>query len=183
MQASEYNKFNELLSNLSTISAALEAAEAEIKMVQLAAAQELLPKHAAAKISLGNIEAEVRKMSDKFYPELFPDEKKRTHATPFGSVQYRKSTTLEFEDEEKVVLKIARKCDEEEAYALRDKRAPMFTAEQLLRTKIEPNIEALEAFPDAVLGMFGVTRVAKDNFKVVPFQMKTDKPAKRKEVV
>ena len=50
-----------------------------------------------------------------------------------------------------------------------------------MRTSVAPNLEALESLPDAVLGLFGIRRVAKDNFKVVPFAMKTDKPAKKKE--
>ncbi len=180
MNASQYNKLNELLSQFSTLNAALEAAEAEIKTVQLAAASELLPKHAAAKISLANLENDLRVLSDAYYAELFPDAK-RTHTTPFGGLKYTKSFSLDFDDEEKVCLKIERACDEEQAYAARDRRAPLFAADQLLRTSVAPNLEALEALPDAVLGLFGIRRVAKDNFKVVPFAMKTDKPAKKKE--
>jgi hypothetical protein len=179
MTATEYNKLNELLSQFSTLTAALEAAEAEIKTVQLAAASELLPKHAAAKVNLANIEATIRKHCDGLYAELFPDDKKRSHKTPFGEVQYRKSSSLEFDDEEKVVLKIAKACDDEEAESDRDKRPPLFTADQVLRTKVEPNLEALEALSDGVLHLFGIRREHKDNFKIVPFAMKTDKPGKK----
>ena len=58
MTATEYNKLNDLLSQFSTLTAALEGSEAEIKTVQLAAAHVLLPKHAAAKVALANLKAE-----------------------------------------------------------------------------------------------------------------------------
>lgn len=180
MTATEYNKLNELLSQYSTLTAALELAEAEIKTVQLAAAQELLPKHAAAKVSLANLEATIHTLSDRLYAELFPDDK-RTHKTPFGDITYHKSTSLEFDDADDVALRIDRACDEEEAYAASEKRAPQFSADQLLRTKVAPNIEALEALPDAVLRIFGVRRAHNDNFKIKAFAMKTSKPAKKPE--
>lgn len=178
MTSKEYNHLNELLSQFSTLNAVLEAAESEIKIVQLAAAQELLPKHAAAKVSLANIESAVRTLTDSLYAELFPNEK-RSHKTPFGEVKYTKSTSLEFEDAEKVALKIHACCDAEAAYAARDKRAPLFSSDQLLRTRVEPNLEALEDLSDAQLYAFGIRREHKDNFKILPFAMKTDKPAKK----
>lgn len=176
MNATQYNRVNELLSEFSALTAAVEAAEAEIKTVQLAAAAELLPKHAAAKVRLANTEEVLRKLCDELYSELFPGEK-RSHKTPFGEVQYRKSTSLEFDSEEEIVLRIDAACDAEEAYALKEKRAPMFTAKQILRTRVEPNLEALEGVDDSVLHLFGIKRERKDNFKVVPFAMKTDKPS------
>jgi hypothetical protein len=180
MTSQQYNRLNELLSQFSTLSAALEAAEAEIKTAQLAAAAELLPKHAAAKVSLANLESTLRRLCEDLYAELFP-ENKREHKTPFGAVKWHKSSSLEFDDEEKVCLKIAKACDEEEAYSAKDQRAPLFTADQLLRTKVEPNLEALETLSDGILHLFGIRRERADNFKVVPFAMKTDKPAKKKE--
>lgn len=185
MTALEYSKLNDRLSQYSTLFAALEAAEAEIKTIQLAAAGELLPKHAEAKIKLANLEAELRVISDGFYAELFPENKKRTHQTPFGGIRYHKSTTLEFDDEEKSVLKIHRDCEEEEARAAHDRRPALFTSDQLLRTKVTLNLEALEALPDAQLAAWDIRREKKDNFKVLPFAMQTDsparKPAKKKE--
>ena len=178
MTATEYNKLNDLLSQFSTLTAALEGAEAEIKTVQLAAAQELLPKHAAAKVALANLESQIRKLSDTIYVELFPADK-RSHKTPFGEIAYTKSTTLDFDDPDEVSLRIDRAGDEEEAYAASEKRAPLFTAKQLLRVKVTPNIEALETLPDGILHLFGVRRVHTDNFKIKPFAMKTDKPAKK----
>ena len=180
MTSKEYNRLNELLSQFSLLNAALETAEAEIKTVQLTAAQELLPKHAVAKVALANIESAVRTLTDSLYAELFPKDK-RSHKTPFGEVKYTKSTSLEYDDEEKVALKIHAACDAEEAHAARDKRPPLFTSEQLLRTRVEPKLEALEALSDAQLYAFGIRREHKDNFKIVPFAMKTDKPAKKGE--
>jgi hypothetical protein len=181
MNATQYNRLNELLSQFSTLTAALEGAEAEIKTVQLAAAQELLPKHAAAKVGLASIEGLIRKLCDEFYEELFPAEK-RSHKTPFGEVMYRKSSSLEFDDEEQVVLRIDQACEEEEARALAEKRAPLFTVAEMLRTKVEPNLEGLESLTDAALHLFGLKREHKDNFAVKPFAMKTDKPIKKPKV-
>ena len=67
MSPNQYNVLNELLSQYSTLAAALEAAEAEIKTVQIAAALELLPKHAQAKVALANLEAKVRALADELY--------------------------------------------------------------------------------------------------------------------
>jgi len=178
MNEKQYNTINELLAEYSSLNAALEAAEAEIKTVQLAAAQELLPKHAQAKIRLANLEAELRKVADAHYEALFPEDKKRTHNTPFGGLQYRKSSSLDYDDEEKVLLKIRLACQEELAREAVG-RPVRFTLAQLIRTHEEPNLEALSELDDATLALFGCRREQKDNFKVIPFAMKADKPAKR----
>jgi len=178
MNASQYNQINELLSEYSRLNAALELAEAEIKTIQLAAAQELLPRHAAAKVALSDLEASLRKISDAHYESLFPDAKKRTHATPFGSLEYRKSTKLEVEDEEKSMLRIKVASTNELARESEGFK-PRFTAEQLIRTREELNLEALGELDDATLAMFAITRARKDNFKIVPFTMASDKPAKK----
>jgi hypothetical protein len=173
--ASQYNEINELLFKFSTLNAALETAEAEIKTVQLAAAQDLLPKHAQAKVALAELESKLRSLSDRFYSELFPEDKKRTHATPFGALQLRKSTSLEVEDEEKSILRIKVACTKELA---RESEGvpPRFTESQLIRTREELNLEALGELDDITLAAFGIKRVQKDTFKIVPFDMKADSP-------
>lgn len=178
MNASQYNEINDLLSQFSTLSAALESAESEIKRVQLAAAQDLLPRHAAAKVALTDLEARLRKLSEQFYEELFPEDKKRTHHTPFGSLQFRKSSSLEVDDEEKAMLKIKVACTQELARES-EGHPPRFTEDQLLRTRQELNLDALGELDDATLALFSIARVHKDNFKVLPFEMKADKPAKK----
>lgn len=178
MTATQYNRLNELLSEFSTLNAALEQAEGEIKIVQLAAATELLPKHAELKIRLTTLEEELRKLSDAHYDELFPEAKKRSHKTPFGEVKYHKSSSLEFADEEKVLLKIKAACLQEASHASRTSHPPRFTEDQLVRKHEEPNLDSLAGFDDATLALFGVTRARKDNFSIKPFAMRTDKPGK-----
>jgi hypothetical protein len=179
MTATQYNRVNELLSEYSSLAAALEAAEAEIKTVQLAAAQDLLPKHAACKVALTNLEEALQRIADEHYEALFPTEEKRTHKTPFGDLQYRKSSSLEADDEEKSLLKIKLACQEELAGEA-EGRKPRFSEEQLIRTREELNLDALGGLDDVTLAALGIRRVRKDNFKVVPFTMKSDKPAKGK---
>lgn len=179
MNAAQYNKLNELLSEFSTVSALLESAEGEIKIVQLAAAGELLPKHAELQIRLTGIEAELRKLSDAHYEELFPEAKKRSHETPFGTVKYHKSSSLEYDDEEKVLLKIKAACVQEAQRSNLDGATPRFTEDMLIRRTEAPNLEAMGGFDDVTLAMLGIERKRKDNFSVKPFDMKTDKPAKR----
>jgi len=176
MNAIQYNKINELIAEFSTINAAFELAEAEIKTLQLAAAKELLPKHAKLKIQLSQIEDQLKKLADDHDTSLFPDDK-RTHKTPFGSLKYKKSTALEVADEEKAILKIQRACTLELARES-EGRPPRFTEEQLLRIRTDLNLEALEKLDDATLALFGIKRIHKDNFKVEPFSMASDKPAK-----
>lgn len=178
MTPTQYNRLNELLSEYSSINAALESAEGEIKTVQLAAATELLPKHAALKVRLTSVEDELRKLSDAHYEELFPEDKKRSHKTPFGEVKYHKSSSLEFDDEEKVLLKIKLACEKECVRAGAQDEAPRFTEAQLIRKHEEPNLDAMGSLDDATLALFGIARVPKDNFSIKPFAMRSDKPAK-----
>jgi hypothetical protein len=179
MNAQQYNKLNELLSEYSQISAALEAVEGEIKTVQLAAAHELLPRHAQLKIRTGDLESLLRAFADAHYDELFPAaDDKRTHATPFGSVKYRKSTSIEIADAELALLKIKLACAKELDRVRNLGEPPRFTQDQLVRTYEEPNLEALRELDDATLALMGCVRKHEDNFKIVPFQMKSDKPAK-----
>jgi len=178
MTATEYNKLNELLSDFSRVNAALETAEATIKTVQLTAAASLLPEHATLKVQLTELESSIRKLAETHYPALFEHDEKRTHQTPFGAVKFVKSSSLEFDDEEKVLLKIQLACDKEEARSKRDQVPPRFVHSSLVRTYTEPNLETLTDLDDATLAMFGITRTHKDNFSIKPFSMQSDKPAK-----
>lgn len=180
MKACEYNKLNKLLAEFSTVAAALESAEGEIKVVQLAAAAELLPKHAELKVKLTAIEAELRKLSDAHYDELFPEAKKRSHTTPFGTIKYHKSSSLEYDDEEKVLLKIKAACQAEAMRVRNLNEPPRFTADMLIRRTEAPNLDALGTLDDLTLAAMGVERVRKDNFSVKPFDMRSDKPQKAK---
>lgn len=179
MNANQYNRLNELLSEFSTVNALVEAAEGEIKVVQLAAAHELLPRHAELQIRLTALEAELKKLSDAHYEELFPEAKKRSHETPFGSVKYHKSSSLEYDDEEKVLLKIKAACQAEAARVRNLSEPPRFTEDMLIRKTEAPNLDAMGSFDDLTLAALGIERVRKDNFSVKPFAMKTDKPTKR----
>ena len=119
-------------------------------------------------MELAALEEELKKLSDAHYAELFGD--KREHKTPFGSLKYTKSTSLETEDEEKTILQIELACAKGEA---------PFTASDVIRTRKSLNLEALEKQSDLILAQFGIRREKEDNFKVSPFTMKTDKPAKK----
>lgn len=180
MNQSQYNRINELLAEHSTVSAALERAEAAIKTVQLEAAKELLPEHAQLKVKLTDLETELRKLSDANYDALF-GAKTRSHQTPFGGLKYHKSSSLETEDEEKAILKIKLDCTLEADSAKAERRVPLYTTADYIRTKESLNLEALESVPAAILARWGIVRVEKDNFKVLPFDMRTDSPRKTKK--
>jgi hypothetical protein len=182
MTAKEYNTINELLSEYSSLNAELERAEAEIKKAQLDSARELLPKHAELSVRFKSLEDKLRAMSDAHYDELFPTDDKRNHKTPFGELTYRKSTSIEpsDDDEEKALLKLKVECSREATSANKEQRAPRFTEAQLIRAFEKPNLDTLAALDDATLALLGFNRVHADNFKIKPFSMKTDKPAKSK---
>lgn len=179
MDAKKYNQINALLAEYSKTNAALEEAEAKIKTRQLTAASTLLPTHAKLKVRLDEIESALLKLSDANYDELFPDENKRNHKTPFGELTYRKSSCIDFDDAEKVLLKIKLECRREHELAARENRAPRFQESQLIRTHEEPNLATLGTYDEALLSLFGLKRVSDDNFKVKPFTMKSDKPGKK----
>ncbi len=178
MTAQQYNRLNELLAEYSRIDAALEAAEAEIKKVQLDAASELLPEHAQLKVTLTDLETALRKLSEEHYVELFAANDSRTHKTPFGGVKFHKSSSIECDDDEMALLKVEVACAKEAERARLANEQPRFVLSQLVRTHQELNLEALAGFDDATLVLFGVRREASENFKVLPFDMRTDKPKK-----
>ena len=178
MNASQYNKINELLADFSTASTALERAEANIKTVQLEAAKTLLPEYAQLKIKVSELEAAIHKLCEEHNASLFPDPDKRSHKTPFGEVKYHRSSSLEFDDTETVVLKIQVACAREEKEAAKQNRVPRFIESQLLHVHFEPNLEVLTTMDDSTISLFGIHRETKDNFKVTPFALKTDKPGK-----
>lgn len=179
MKPEQYNKLNTLIADYSAKTAELEKVEAGIKSIQLDVTRPVLDAHTRLKSELTDIEAKLREIADANYDALFPESTKRSHKTPFGALSYHKSTSLDFDDPEKVVLKIEAACEKELKRAKDAKEAPLFTAQQLVRVHCEPNIEGLELLDDKTLAAFGVARVHKDNFKVKPFEMKTDKPAKK----
>lgn len=178
MNAKIYNEINELLSEYSKVEAELKKTEGAIAERQLKAADTLLPEHAQLKVRLDEIEVKLKKLADANYTDLFPEETKRNHKTPFGELQYRKSSSIEFDDSEKVLLKIKLACAAEKEAAKADKRLPRFTEDQFIRKHEEPNLEAMAVLDDVQLTAFGCHRVHADNFKVKPFAMKTDKPKK-----
>lgn len=180
MTAAIYNRINELLAEYSGVSAELEKAEANIKSRQLKSAETLLPEHARLKIRLDELETELRKLSDANYAELFPGAEKRNHKTPFGELTYRKSSSIQYDDREKVLLKIKLECRREAEAAVNERRPRRFSEEQFIRTHEEPNLDALASVDDSLLALLGFHRVQADNFKVKPFTMKTDKPRKVK---
>jgi len=180
MNANQYSKFNQLLSDYSTISAQLERAEAHIKEVQLGAAIALQPEYARLKVALTDIETEIRKISDEHNAALF-EPGKRSHKTPFGEVKYHKSSHLDFDDSDEVLLRIHLAAQREVARVDGTNEAPCFTVDTLIRTAQTLNIEALENLDNATLAQFGIRRVTEDSFKVTPFALKTDKPAKVKK--
>ncbi len=182
MKPEQYAHINKLISRYSEICAQIEEAEASIKRCQLDSAQELLPTHAQLKVQQTAVEEELRGLTAAHHRELFPEEDKRNHKTPFGTLQFHRSSSLEFDDEEKVLLKIKLACQKEADHAQRTGAAARFTQEQLIRTKEMPNLEVIGTFDGPTIALFGITREEKDNFKVVPFTMKADKPAKASKV-
>jgi len=170
---------NELLAQYSELSAHLAEVEAQVNLSQVQAARPLLPEHANTKAAIGDIESKLREIAVA-NPELFPDDK-RTHKTPFGSISFRKVTSLEVDDEEKTILKIKVACTKELRRSSLAGEVPRFTEETLLRKREEPNLEALEAFDDAGLAQFGVERKTDEKFSVKPLAVQADKLLKKEQ--
>jgi hypothetical protein len=179
MNANTYNKINELISEYSKVIAELEQAEATIKTRQLQAAEALLPDHAGLKIRLEEVERQLHRLAAAHYDELFAENEKRNHKTPFGELTFRRASSIEFDDREKVLLKIKLESAREADAALREKRAPRFTENLFIRTHEEPNLEVLAGLDDSLLARFGFQRVQQDHFRVKPFGMKSDRPGSR----
>jgi hypothetical protein len=177
MTPTRYNNLNELLAEYSQLSAQLAAIESDVNLQTLAAVKPLLPQHAETTARIAEIEGKLREIAVA-NPELFPEDK-RTHTTPFGAIAFRKTTSLDFDDEEKVILKIKVACAKELQRSERFNAVPRFTEEQLLRTRQEPNLEALEKLDDAELTGFGIARKTEEKFTVKPLEVKADKLAKK----
>jgi hypothetical protein len=179
MTPTKYNGLNELLAEFSDLTARLVTIEASVNKSQIAAARPMLPDHANTTARLSEIESKLRTIAVE-NPELFPEEKK-THNTPFGAISFRSSTSLDFDDEEKVVLKIIHACDKERTRADRAGVPPLFTEDSLLRKRLEPDLEALEKLTDAELALFGIERKTTEKFSVKPLEVKADKLLKKAE--
>ena len=172
----QYAHFHSLLNEYSKLVAVKDAAEAEIVQAQLKAAEALLPGYSQAQLALSEMESKIKTFSFYHYDELFPDEK-RTHTCPFGTVQYRKSTTLNVENKEKSInlinlLSTSASPDSPTAKA--------FDKSKLLRTSVTLNLEALELLDKDQLALIGITREANENFTVKPFTITTDTPKTKK---
>jgi hypothetical protein len=179
MTPTKYNNMNELLAEFSELNARLAIIEAEVNRSQIEAARPLLPDHANTKARLSDIEAKLRTIAVE-NPELFPEPKK-THQTPFGAISFRRSTHLDIDDEEKTILKIKVICTKESRRASLAGEPPRFSEETLLRTRQEPDLEALEKFDDAQLLLFDIVRKTDEKFTVKPLEVKADKLVKKSE--
>lgn len=179
MKAKDYNTINTLLATYSTTIAEVKACEGTIQMRQLKAARALLPEHARKKTLLAELEAELKALALRYSAELFPaQEDRRNHKTPFGEMGFHRSSSLAYREEDAVLARIRSACLTEAQAADTERRDPRFTTGQLIRVSEEPNLEAIETLDDQVLQQLGITRVIKDNFKIKPAAMKSDKPAR-----
>jgi hypothetical protein len=94
---------------------------------------------------------------------------KKSIKTPFGTVSFKSSTSLEVPNEEASLVRIqlaAEKLfpgDEETAQAARAEYISRF-----VRTKATLNLEALEKLVDADLKAIGIKRVHSENFSAKP---------------
>lgn len=180
MTPKKYNELNELLAEYSKLSADLAATESKVNKASVKAAEPLLPEYAETKAMIAEIEGRLFKMATE-NPELFSDDKK-THSTPFGSVSFRSTSSLQIESVDEALQRIRLACQAEELRAMKAKEPPRYTEALLIRLKEVPNIEALERLTDVELKMvFGITRKTEEKFTVKPLEVKTDKLLKKQK--
>lgn len=169
-----YAKLYELVNAYSAASSAVKSAESTIEKIQLSSAKELMPELARVQAELANLESQIKAIVDKYSSELFPEDK-RSHKTPFGTLEFHASTSLEFDKEEMVIANIFRFSELEDENAKLEKRIPRWKAKDFLRMVCKLNIERLENESDEFLNMLGIHREKNDNFKIKPLVVKADK--------
>ena len=85
--------------------------------------------------------------------------------TPYGTVGFRKSTSLDVPNEEASIILIEQKCSEEDIA-------------KYLRKETTLNLEALETLTDAELRQFRIKRASEDNCTVKPLKLDLGKAVK-----
>jgi hypothetical protein len=103
------------------------------------------------------------------HPEWFTE--KRSIKTPFGTVKFSRSTSLEIKNEE-LTIKLVR------GILVAEAANPQETEDTYIRLVEELDLEALEKLDDELLKRLKVKRVTKDNFSVVAASVDLGKAVK-----
>lgn len=142
--------------------------DARLKEIESEASAQLLEILDDKKKEYATLQGEMTKAETalegicRAHPEWFV--KAKSVKTPYGKVSFHSGTSLVIENEEATV-KLIRALKAAETG-------------ELLRSREEPNIEALEKMPDHELARLMVKRVTKDNFSVTPARVDFGKAVK-----
>lgn len=148
--ANDYKNLVDLLAVHSEASNRMLELQARIQGEYMELIDGAKPEYAKFQAVIGDAEAALKALA-LAHPDWFPKERKSIK-TPYGTVKFTSTTSLEINDEEATILLI------EHAGRAKD----------FLRVKQEVDCEALEKLDDAALKAFRVKRVADESFKVTP---------------
>jgi Bacteriophage Mu Gam like protein len=156
---SDYQRLVTALERFSRASAAASGVQALVDTALMGLIEKHRDAHAELASAATAAEEEVKGIA-RAHPEWADG---RTIKTPFGSVQFRRTSKLVVRDEEATLRKI-----EENKIEL----AP----EEFIRVEKHPNLEALEALDDGQLRKLGVVRETSDAIVVKPAKVELGKP-------
>ena len=148
----------------------IKAMEADANAEFMEILDDRKPAYAKLQAVLTDSETALETLALK-HPEWFVTRK--SIKTPYGTVKLTKSTKLAVRNEEVSILLIQRALEN----AL-GKPAEQSIAD-LLRTRTELNLEALEKLDDDLLKQFKIARVETQNFSIVPAVVDMGKAVKQ----
>jgi hypothetical protein len=147
----EYKNLIDLLAVYAECTNRLESLQSEIQGSLLEIVDDKRKDYAECQAALSQAEAAIEAIATS-HPEWF-SEKRRSIKTPYGTVSFRKSTSLDVPNEEASIILI-------------EQNLPQEQAAQYVRQEKALNLEALEKLTDAELKPFRIKRVTSDSFSV-----------------
>jgi len=149
----EYRNMVDLLAVHSEAHHRMAALEAELNQDLLSAMDERRRDYARLQETLSRTRSALEGIAVA-HPEWFAA--RRSLKTPYGSLKFTRSTTLEAPNPEATILLVR----------MRAEKDGEFKADSYLRQSEALNLEALETLDDATLRSLRIARVTTQNFKV-----------------
>lgn len=164
-ETSEFKNFVELISIYTAAALELESVENSASAAQLELVDANLAEYTNLQQTITKTEEALQLIALK-HPEWFAG--KASIKTPYGSVKWTPSTSLEIPNEELSIELIERDLQTNLESRPGD----------YIRTKKELNREALETCDDAMLARYKIRRVSKKTFAVTPAKLDMGKAVK-----
>jgi hypothetical protein len=170
IDSEDFKHLVDLVALYTDASNSIKSLEADANAEFLEILDDKKPTYAKLQAVLTDSETALEALALK-HPEWF--QTRKSIKTPYGTVKLTKSTKLSVKNEELSIVLIERALENSVG------KPNYHPLAELLRTRIELNLEALEKLDDDVLKAFKIQRIVTDNFSVVPAEIDMGKAVKQ----